>query len=248
MFISYCDDSGTGDKDKPFQVMTSVLMHDRFFQMAEIFAIGSIAAFIPDEKQEAFLAKFGEFKGWELFGGYGPFDGIEQAIRFKIITFLLQMVKGYGFPVIFGAVDKAELRKQVYSSANPLDICFRTCLRGIQQYIRDNAKNEIALVIVDESKTDKKTLRSAFLDHREKLRPKENQQVPCFHDDMYFGDSKYSIGIQLADLCGYFIAKHLEKDAVGDAFYALIEPYVMYSRIEPGAKNIHPTTPEALSQ
>jgi hypothetical protein len=29
-----------------------------------------------------------------------------------------------------------------------------------------------------------------------------------FRDDMYFGDSRESVGVQKADICTFFIAKH----------------------------------------
>jgi len=68
------------------------------------------------------------------------------------------------------------------------------------------------------------------------------KDVPYLHDDMYFGDSRFSVGIQLADLCGYVIAKHLANDPDPDLqrFYAFIEPQVIYSRIEPGGQLVHP--------
>jgi Protein of unknown function (DUF3800) len=54
-----------------------------------------------------------------------------------------------------------------------------------------------------------------------------------FHDDMYFGDSKYSIGIQLADLCAFFIAKHLEKKPEAEGFYGLISSQIVFSKAHP---------------
>ncbi len=48
--------------------------------------------------------------------------------------------------------------------------------------------------------------------------PDYNPRLWYVHDDMYFGSSKDSVGIQLADLCGYFIAKHLEGDVSIDGF------------------------------
>jgi Protein of unknown function (DUF3800) len=51
--------------------------------------------------------------------------------------------------------------------------------------------------------------------------------LPFVHDDMYFGDSKYSIGIQVADLCSYFIARHLAGDSEIEHFYKLIEPQIV---------------------
>jgi hypothetical protein len=51
--------------------------------------------------------------------------------------------------------------------------------------------------------------------------------LPFVHDDMYFGDSKFSIGIQIADLCSYFIAGHLEGDSEKEHFYKLIDPQII---------------------
>jgi hypothetical protein len=44
---------------------------------------------------------------------------------------------------------------------------------------------------------------------------------------MYFGDSKYSIGIQIADLCSYFIARRLAGDSETEHFYKMIEPQII---------------------
>jgi Protein of unknown function (DUF3800) len=231
MFIAYIDDSGTGDKDKPFQLMTAVVIPDTAFRDIELFASGSLLAFIPD-KVEEFLARFEEFKAWELFNGYGPFDGIDQTVRFNIIRFLLLVVKSGKFPVIYGAVNKAELRRQVYSSANPVDICFRVCINGINTFIEKKWPHSFALVIADESNKDKKALRAAFYEYRDRMKA-THDPFTVLHDDMYFGDSKYSIGIQLADLCGYFVSKHLQGDAAGEGFYGMIKENIVYSSIEP---------------
>ncbi len=53
------------------------------------------------------------------------------------------------------------------------------------------------------------------------------------HDEMYFGDSADSVGIQMADLCAYFIAKRLEEDFISEGFYRIIEKQVIVSAVEP---------------
>ncbi len=53
------------------------------------------------------------------------------------------------------------------------------------------------------------------------------------HDDMYFGNSQESVGLQLADLCSYFIVKHLEGNQATEGFFKIIEKQIVYSRIEP---------------
>jgi hypothetical protein len=223
------------------------------FRDTEILAAVSLLAYIPEDKSEAFHQNFQEFKGWQLFRGYGPFEGISEAVRFQIISLMLHLVRSFSFPVIFGALNKAEWEREksksgslfVYGGASRDDICFRGCLKGMGDYIQQNQPSTFALAIADDykDKDTKDRLRSAFYGYRERLQPRVPPTSPPFlHDDMYFGDSRYSIGIQLADLCGYFIAKHLAEDPDPnvDRFYKIIEGQVMYSLIEPGNRLVHP--------
>lgn len=53
------------------------------------------------------------------------------------------------------------------------------------------------------------------------------------HDDIYFGDSKNSIGIQLADLCGFVIRRHLEGDLAVAGFYDIMSNQIAFHFIEP---------------
>jgi len=239
VYLAYIDDSGTGDKGKPFQLMTAVVIDDSFFRMAEIFSVGSLHAHIPEDKAEAFWGKFEEFKGWELFGGYGPFDGIDQEIRFSIIKSLLSTIRECKLPVIFGALEKGKLKRSVYGSVLPLDVCFRTCIEGIDRFMTQGGSNSFALLIADESNKEKTTLRESFFEYRQRMRPAKDTPFPNFHDDMYFGDSKYSVGLQLADVCGYVISKRLQKDIAVDGFLDIIDSQIMFSRIEPEGRDIH---------
>ena len=234
MFLAYLDDSGS-DKGSPFQVMTAVLIPDGFFHAAQSRIVGGLAAYIPEDKAEGFWEKFEEFKGCQLFGGYGPFDGIDQSVRFGIIEYLLDLLGDFRLPVLYGSVHKDKMREKVWGTANPVDVCFRICLDGIVEEMKRELNGGFALLIADNSTKDVKDMRESFRDFRRRMgRPgREPFPTPYIHDDMYFVDSKYSIGIQLADLCGYFIAKHLQEDARGEGFYNLIKDRIVYSRVEP---------------
>jgi hypothetical protein len=70
--------------------------------------------------------------------------------------------------------------------------------------------------------------------------PGPGNELLHFHDDMYFGDSRYSIGIQLADLCAYFLARHLEGDLEIQGFYEMVSPHIVFSQV-------HPNVPEAFN-
>jgi hypothetical protein len=110
MYLAYLDDSGTRDKTKTFQVMTCVLMQDAVFLESEVLMGAAIDGLVPVDR----LEKFEEFHAFELFGGYGIFEGVEQAKRFARIEAILGMVTRLKMPIIYAAVNAAKLQSSVY--------------------------------------------------------------------------------------------------------------------------------------
>jgi hypothetical protein len=233
VFLSYVDDSGRFDKKKnTFQVLAAVMVHDKLHWHVEVNA----AFAIPEDKSEAFE----EFHAWELYGGYGVFDGMPRERRYEVIEDLLSLIAALEIPVVYGAVDVRKLQQKSYGSAMPIDVAFRICLTAINNYIRESKGGlgqEPALLILDNSKEKDRNnrLRQSFRELRRPMRPPDfDPGLEHIHDDMYFGDSKDSVGIQLADLSSYFIGKHLEGgDADAERFYEIIEPRIVYSKVAP---------------
>lgn len=253
--LAYLDDSDTKQKRRKWQVMAGVIMPDKAFSTIE-YSLSVIredlTGLIPPEK----LDKFEEFHACELYGGHGVFEGTAREPRIDAIEKLLLCLKVGGLSVVYGAVDLDDLQSKVYASADPLDISFRICGRGIQSWIEgaiaDRAKDkksaefmvamlegwleELVVLIVDDcDPKQKNVLRKSFLSLRRSRITASSSSGPLFHfhDDMYFGDSRYSIGIQLADLCSYFIARHLDGDVETQGFYEMIEPYIVFSETHP---------------
>ncbi len=162
--------------------------------------------------------------------------------------YLMALLEVMDITVVYGAVHLPALKTEIYGSADPVDVCFRKCLSEIRDWADASTKkhvsaqlgdnftvermteimvpsllSQLVILIVDEcdGKT-KNTLQKSF----RSLRPAPASPLECLHDDMYFGDSRYSIGIQLADLCSYFIARHLEGDTEIEAFYQIIKPRI----------------------
>jgi hypothetical protein len=82
----------------------------------------------------------------------------------------------------------------------------------LEDWLSKFMPHPLAILIADDCQKDiKNTLRKSFRQLRNKIRPLNYAlgKLVHVHDDMYFGSSKDSIGIQLADLCGYFIANIL---------------------------------------
>jgi hypothetical protein len=230
--------------------MSGVIIQDQRFKMFDLLMREIRNGLVPEDK----LDKFEEFHAAELYGGYGVFECIAQQKRFAAIEQLLDLLAEEGAAVVYGAVDITKTKRAIYGSADPLDIAFRICIQEIYEWVKkqifsgnerdDDEKVErwmgtLVLLIVDDcEKKHKDMLQNSFRNLRHPP-PSISRSMPAsqrfvhFHDDVFFGDSRYSVGIQLADLCSYFIARHLQGDEEIRPFYDLIEPHIVYGQLYP---------------
>jgi hypothetical protein len=238
MYLAYLDDSGTtgkklDDPDSSFQVVTAVLAKDEQFNSIEIL-LSKISDLLPEDCRSSFR----EFKACDLFRGKGIFKKVDQAKRYQVLSHLCQSVQGIHLPVFYGAVDKPKLKATPFASAHPLDIGFHCCALGIQEWMRQNTKpHEVAVIVADDT-TDienKEALKGAFRRLRPKIHPPDFLPggLTQIHDDMYFGDSHDSVGIQMADVCGFFISRHLNQKAEAEGFYQLFSEQIVCGKVEP---------------
>jgi len=251
VYLAYIDDSETQRRGSNFVVLAGVLISDLILSKLETVIGASIQYLLPPEKWEDFV----EFKASDLFGCHGAFEGVEEFRRHGVIKILLNQLSALKIPVFYGAVSKKEWDAKYFShgSASKEDICFRNCLQGVKAWVNtpkllsgfevNSYTERSTLVVMDdcEDKGKRNQSRKSFREFRVQLRPhKVDLQNPDFsnvawhlHDDMYFGSSRDSIGLQLADLCAYFISRHLQKWDDSEHFYKQIEPHILFSKIEP---------------
>jgi len=236
VYLAYLDDSDTREKAEEWQVISAVLIPADSYTVLEFMSAFTVEDLMPEERRDAFE----EFHASRLYGGYPPFEGIDQHIRLDAIRSLLGGLSLHGFKVAYGAVNLKSLHKGDFGSANPQDVAFRRCVLGAGEWIFDqvlaemqqgkNGEQHTALFIMDEcDQKSRATLQKSFrsLRPRFRLSSENDSNLPFVHDDIYFGDSKYSIGIQMADLCSYFIARHLAGDSETEHFYRIIEPQII---------------------
>jgi Protein of unknown function (DUF3800) len=255
--LAYLDDSDTRGKRQKWQVMSAVIMEDRNFKIAEV---GMSCAQEQLGLSPEQLEKFEEFHACELYGGHKFFEQVEQERRFDALYGLLTIVKVLKFGIVFGAVNLEYLQQSLYGSADPLDMCFRMCLGGITSWTEkknndrvlrgvgedwsnenlihhtlEGVYNDLTVLIVDEcsDKRQREVLHRTFREFRSQKNCSETTMLNPLHDDMYFGDSRYSLGIQIADACSYFIGRHLEGDRETESFYEIIEPFIEFSQVYP---------------
>lgn len=235
MYLGYLDDSEQGD----WMVVGSTLMPANSSMIAEMHAALAIENLMPEEERH----RFTEFHASELYNGTGTFEGILQSSRFAAIANLLKCLNSCNAKIAYGAINLPELRKGSFGSANVRDVAFRRCVLGIEDWLwkmvlgemgKENYGSEYtAMFIMDEvAQSDKQTryiLQSSFRSLRSRFRfsAKDSGQISFVHEDMYFGDSRYSVGIQLADLCSYFVGRHLCGKEDSEGFYGMIEPFIV---------------------
>jgi hypothetical protein len=260
--LAYIDDSDTKSKTRAWQVVAGVIIEDKAFTCLDC-VMGTIrddlVSLIPPGNV------FEEFHAAELYGGYGAFQGVDQDRRFEAIQKLLVCLQLANLSVVYGAVNIAALRAQLYASADPMDICFRICLTGIKSWLDERISGdqslstdemishmttawlqELVILVVDDCESKiKASLLKSFRSQRLGPATSPANQLRHFHDDMYFGDSKYSIGIQLADLCAYFLARHLEGDLEIQCFYEMVSPHIVFSQVHPNVPEAFDPLPEA---
>ena len=91
--------------------------------------------------------------------------------------------------VVYGAVDKRKLAEKLYGSADPVNMCFRICVEGVEEWIAAKHSGEMVLLVVDDCEKEiKKTLRASFKRHRNQVWEAESKKYDwTFHDDMSRG-------------------------------------------------------------
>jgi hypothetical protein len=252
MHLAYLDDSGS---DLPNSIVLSgaVVVKDDYFESIEDSIAKVIDRAVPPDKQDDFT----EFHAVDLFGGNGIFKGVSEEERYAAIRYLLGMLKAYRMPFIYSAIDKRALSLSPFGSAEPLDVAFRMCALGIEEWIDRAAPQsvfelggqeigrtplELCLFIHDDtdSKPLKITLRKSFRALRARHRGtqkhskrfRRDDRLWHVHDDMYFGSSADSIGLQVADLCNYFMFRYL-KTGVADEFFELVRPHAICAKPQP---------------
>lgn len=241
MHLVYLDDSGS-DNPSPVVVVGAIAVSDAVFWKLD-FRCGSIVeSLVPEDKRD----DFEEFKAADLFGGYGSFHGVSPEERHKVIRALLGSLPRFNVRFFYAAVDKAALKRSAFASSQAIDVAFRICACGVSDWVSRPVLGENGEVVSNPNQfmliaddTDDKTLKQMLRSSFRVLRPKKHQDMELAdsrmwlcHDEMYFGDSKSSIGIQIADLCSHIMLRRL-RDGIQDEFFQALSPYAQSARPSP---------------
>ncbi|MGA2436089.1 MAG: DUF3800 domain-containing protein [Bryobacteraceae bacterium] len=208
VYIAYLDDSKQERSTSRFQVMGAVIIKDEYFDVLE----QHLGYNLHLLAEQYVTGDFEEFHASDLLAGNPPFKAVERKEALNVLGEVTAAIALLEVPIVYGAANLSKLYATAYATANPVDIAFRLCVQSIEQWFVKNAPDGLGLLISDNSdKGVRRAVENAFHLFRNRVRssPAQRGELEHLHDDMYFGDSKYSIGIQLADICMLLIGRHL---------------------------------------
>ncbi len=214
---------------------------------------------LPADKADTFL----EFHASDLFLGTRDFEGIPEEDRLNAFRRLIRIPTNLDAPYFYCAVDKKAVTNSAFGSAHPTDVGFRMCALAIDDWVRNELDKKaktlsvandsirlamlevpLSLLILDDcDKNIKGVLKDSFRALRQQTREStgawsQTGRLFHLHDDMYFGDSVDSVGIQVADACNYVMLRYF-RDKTVDEFYNILVGQLVCARPEPEWSNSH---------
>jgi Protein of unknown function (DUF3800) len=244
--LAYLDETGT-DGHSPIVMYGALIVPvGKFGHLASLHST-AIQQILPIEKMD----EFKEFHASEIYNGKGAFEGIDEPKRLRAIQVLLEAVRMDELPFIYAAIDRKKFASSPFCTANPLLTAFHLCLLGIEDWATANHPsfpgtkrldwNDTYLCIADDNKNNREVKEQLLKTYRT-LRAK-HPFIPPYdgrlwhaHDNMFFADSSDCLGIQIADLCAYFVRRHLLGDSETEDYYQRFSNHIICAKPEPEAK------------
>ena len=257
MYLVYLDDSGG---DATYQLMTAVAVNDVDFMLIENYLATVIDEVVPEDKRDDFefhaSALFHSKKPFEVISRDDALkifekcasivQGAPLGISYGGVN-LRALRRGYyatarpadvAFRLCLKGIEKifadlaTERQRSMIASHPPGGFPETASAEARKSYF-----DEFGILICDESQYSaiKNDLQKAFRANRRRLRSARHTrgELEHLHDDMYFGNSAFSVGIQLADICGFIILRHLEGREDTEYLFKTIAPHICFGEVEP---------------
>jgi hypothetical protein len=183
-----------------------------------------------------------EFHGTDLFGGRGPFQGMEPADRVRIYDEVLRGIELVEGEVIVRGVHKPGLDGRYAHPFHPHDVALMFTIESIERMARSHDCQ--VLLVADEAKEVEDTALRDLVNYQE-LGTQwgwRTERIERIIDTIHFVPSHRNCAIQVAD-CAAFVAARLRKlsegtisrnrsaEAIEKLWDERIEPFVRINEV-----------------
>jgi hypothetical protein len=231
--LVYMDEAGIS-VNEPWTVVSGIIVDaDRQLVAIERRLNALVEKWISDEHRENFV-----FHAADLFNGGGPvFDrrSVELSKRLQIADDLARIPLQFDLPLAFGMRRRANppeppeffaAMSEEERRAFPHVMAFVTCSMHIDHWMRQQASNEICLLIVEDNQEVRSVLRQtqknlqsgAWVGNLD-LRHSAHFPFRKIKEDPLFQPKRSSSVLQIADFCAYVYKRILTSDARYERFF-----------------------------
>ena len=223
-----------------YQIVCAILLRQDKSDLPEDLLAGVIEEAVPESSSAPF-----EFHAADLYESKGRFAGLPRARAIETLESCVRWIADCDIPIVFGAVDTMQHSgEDIRGKAHPAGDAFTICAKGAELWMHENAKDQLGILIVDSSASPevRQAVQRSFRDLTRHVHALGSNRLVLKHfsDDLYFGDSACSFGIQLADICCFFIDRHINGDPDTEHFYSMIEPNIINSQVVRGKSTLMP--------
>jgi hypothetical protein len=179
--------------------------------------------------------EFEEFHATDLLACKKPFDTITRDDAKVMMGNIVSVFGVSDTPIVYSGLDLGKHAETDFGGAKAADVNFRRCLRFIEEWFQEKDDSGLGLIIADDSdKATRADMQKAFLSLRKRVvsSPPVRGRLAHLHDDMYFGNSKYSIGLQVADTVALLIGRHLAGYSDTEDLFTSIKPSIYKCHFE----------------
>lgn len=231
--LVYFDESGSSNDhiQEPVVTVAAVVVHGDLQTLPiEKDAHQVIETLVPENLKRGF-----EFHAKELFSGSTRTKGWPKSGRHAALTAFMGLIAKHNLPVLNVSVHKAGLWKNTpnpeafepdHKRHYPQQVAFSMCAEQVDRWFRAYAPFERGFCIADETSA-RDALRGSFTVYRMGYEALGRTfRTDHLIDMIYFGDSRQSIFLQLADSCAFFIKRMAMNRADAQPFYEVIASQV----------------------
>jgi hypothetical protein len=242
--LAYLDETGTDGHSSVAMFGALIIPAGRFGYVSAMHDT-AVQQILPIERIE----EFQEFHACQLYRGTDIFEGIDEEKRFTAIQVLLNAVRMEKLHFVYAAADRKAITDTPFATMRPLHAAFHMCLLGVEDWATANHPNrhsnntkvidwnDTFLCILDDCNDKnlkaeyKKTYRTLRTKHP--FKPQTKNRLWHAHDDMFFADSTDCLGVQMADLCNYFVRMRLDGVDEPQNFYDIISKQIICAKPKP---------------
>jgi hypothetical protein len=222
MFLSFSDESGTGNINlEPNLVVAAIVVNpDEQWNNMERAMRELVLKYVPEQLRE----------GYE-FHAYKIFRQLHKGNNRQLLTELLHIPEKCKIPIFKSVVSRTTMREWYpnYSAKELLEItetiAFLMCAKKVEFFFSAFRPEEKILWIAD-----RVNIADGIKKHIKRLQDAPAVgtllEVKLNHiiDTIYFGDSRDSLALQLADAVNFVIRGHFTGKKGIDQFYKLLPP------------------------